>query len=241
MLCCTRYTSGAYSNPLNFPFQIHAGGFLHTRAHGFAQALNVGGRSAVEADQEIAVQFGYLRTADAQAAAASLVHQFPGAQAGRIFEGRTASAVAWLARFALRLDRGHLSGDRGRITSATLQGRTGEDDVIGNVAVAIGKSHLSIAERAHISLPVKAARLDQHLLGFAAIGAAVHAPRAADGAGNAAEEGEARNSGLLRLARYLGVEHRAAGDDAVIGLNLDLVESAAESDHHARHAAVTHA
>ena len=62
---------------------------------------------------------------------------------------------------------------------------------------------------------VDAARLDQNILGLAAIGAAVHAQRAADGAGNAAEEREAGEAGLLRLARHHGVEHGAARGDAI--------------------------
>ena len=50
------------------------------------------------------------------------------------------------------------------------------------------------------ALPVDAARLDQRVLGLAAIGAAVHAQRAADRAGNAAEEGEPGDRRLLRGA-----------------------------------------
>ena len=87
---------------------------------------------------------------------------------------------------------------------------------------------------------VDAARLDQHVLGLAAIGAAVHAQRAADRAGNAAEERQARDAGLLRRARHHHVEHRGAGGDAMAVFDLDLVEAAAEPDHHARHAAVAH-
>ena len=47
---------------------------------------------------------------------------------------------------------------------------------------------------------VDAARLDQHVLGLAPIGAAVHAQRAADRARNAAQEREARDAGFLRDA-----------------------------------------
>ena len=58
---------------------------------------------------------------------------------------------------------------------------------------------------------VDAARLHQHVLGLAAIGAAVHAQRAADRARNAAQEREARDAGLLRRARDFHVRHRGAG------------------------------
>ena len=106
--------------------------------------------------------------------------------------------------------------------------------------MAIGKSHLGIAEAAHVALPVDAARLDQHVLGLAAIGAAVHAQRAADGAGNAAQKRQPRDAGLLRRARHHDVEHGGAGDDAMAVFDCDVVEAAAEPDHHARHAAVAH-
>ena len=56
---------------------------------------------------------------------------------------------------------------------------------------------------------------------------------------NAAQESEARDARLLRRARDLHVRHRRAGADAV-AFHRDLVEAAAEPDHHARHAAVAH-
>ena len=87
---------------------------------------------------------------------------------------------------------------------------------------------------------VDAARLDQRVLGLAAIGAAVHAQRAADRAGNAAQERKPGDAGLLRRARDLHVRHRGAGARCVCPLDLDVAEAAAEPDHHARHAAVAH-
>ena len=59
-------------------------------------------------------------------------------------------------------------------------------------------------------------------------------------AGNAAQEGEPGDAGFLRRARDLHVRHRGAGAHAIAVLDLDLVEAAAEPDHHARHAAVAH-
>ena len=87
---------------------------------------------------------------------------------------------------------------------------------------------------------VDAARLDQRVLGLAAIGAAVHAQRAADRARNAAEEGEPGDRRLLRGTADLHVGHRGAGADAIARLDLDLAEAAAEPDDHAGHAAVAH-
>ena len=81
--------------------------------------------------------------------------------------------------------------------------------------------------------------VDQHVLGLAAVGAAVHAQRAADRARNAAHERQPGDAGLLRRARDLHVRHRRAGPDAR-AIDLDLVEAAAEPHHHARHAAVAH-
>src|SRR6185312_7424582 len=87
---------------------------------------------------------------------------------------------------------------------------------------------------------VDAARLDQDVLGLAAIGAAVHAQRAADRAGYAGEEGETGNAGLLRRARDHDIEHRRAGGDAMIVVAGDVVEAAAEADDEAFDAAVAH-
>ena len=91
----------------------------------------------------------------------------------------------------------------------------------------------ALLKRAHVALPVNAARLDQNVLGFAAIGAAVHAQRAADRARNAAEKRQPRDAGRLRRARHHHVKHGGAGGDAMV-FDLDLVEAAAKPDHHAR-------
>ena len=86
---------------------------------------------------------------------------------------------------------------------------------------------------------IDGARLDQHVLGLAAIGAAVHAQRAADAAGNAAQERQPGDAGFLRRARHFHIEHRGAGTD-LAALDDDLAEAAAEPDHNARHPAVAH-
>ena len=91
-----------------------------------------------------------------------------------------------------------------------------------------------------LALRVDAARLDQHVLGLAAIGAGVHAQRAADGAGNAAQECEPGDAGLLRRPRDASVQHRRAGAMRMPSSTVDLAEAAAEPDHDAGHAAVAH-
>ena len=100
--------------------------------------------------------------------------------------------------------------------------------------------HVAVGEDAHAALPVDAARLDQRVLGLAAIGAAVHAQRPADRAGDAAKEGEPRDRRLLRGTADLHVGHRGAGADAGARFDLDLAEAAAEPDDDAGHAAVAH-
>ena len=100
--------------------------------------------------------------------------------------------------------------------------------------------HVGIGEDADIALPVDAARLDQRVLGFAAVRAAIHAQCAADAAGDAAHEREPRDRRFLRGARDFHVRHRGAGADAMARFHRDLVEPAAEPDRNARYAAVAH-
>ena len=63
---------------------------------------------------------------------------------------------------------------------------------------------------------VDAARFDQHVLDLAAVGAGVHPQRAADRAGNAAQEGEAVDAGGRRRLGDEGVGRGGAGGDATI-------------------------
>ena len=78
-----------------------------------------------------------------------------------------------------------------------------------------------------VALPVDGARLDQHILGLAAVRAGIHAQRAADRAGDAAIEGEPGDAGIRRRARELDVGHGGARAQAVARLDLDLGEAAA--------------
>ena len=66
------------------------------------------------------------------------------------------------------------------------------------------------AQGVHASAPIDRARLDQRVFGFAPIGAAVHAQRAADRAGNAAHERQTANAGLLCCACDLDIRHGGA-------------------------------
>src|SRR5215469_1815809 len=59
-----------HSDPLDLPFQLDAGIFLHAPTHRLAQRLDVGRDGAAEVDQEVAVHFGNLRITDLEPAAA---------------------------------------------------------------------------------------------------------------------------------------------------------------------------
>jgi hypothetical protein len=121
-----------------------------------------------------------------------------------------------------------------------LEYRLGEDDVVGDAAMAVRVVHVRIGEAHDAAGAVDAARENQHVLGLAAIGAAVHAQGAADRTGDAAQKRQAGDRGLLRRARHLHVGHRGASGHAVAVLDCDLAEAAAEPDHHARDPAVAH-
>ena len=54
-------------NPPDFPIEINITGFQNTLAHGFAQRFNIRGAGITVIDKKIAMQFGNLRVADAQA------------------------------------------------------------------------------------------------------------------------------------------------------------------------------
>src|SRR5512135_2547205 len=175
-----------HSDSLDFPFQIDTGMRLHPLPHGFAQRLDVSRAGAAKIDQEIAVEFGHLRSTDGEPAAAGVIHQFPGAMARRIFKRGAASAIARLARLALLLDSSHFRSDLIRDAGVTLQHRSCENDIVRHATMAIGKSHVAIAERTHIALPVDTARFDKNIFGFATIGTTVHAQGTPDSSGNAA-------------------------------------------------------
>ena len=61
-----------------------------------------------------------------------------------------------------------------------------------------------------VALAVDAGRLNQHVLGLGAVGAGIHAQRAADGAGNAEIEFKAGEIGRCRGFRHALVERSGA-------------------------------
>src|SRR6185312_17007136 len=174
-----------YPDSLDFPFQVDPGVRPDAFAHRLAERLDVGGGCAAEIDEEVAVQLGDLRVAGLEPAAAGLVDHLPGIVAGRVLEGRAAGAVARLRGLALVLDRGHLDGDRVRVAGFALKDGGGEDHVLRHRTVPVREPHVRVRIGAQVAHAVDAARRDENVPGLAAIGAAVHAQRAADGAGDA--------------------------------------------------------
>src|SRR5205807_6806339 len=107
-----------------------------------------------------------LRIADLQPTAAGSVDELPRLVTGRVLEGRAAGAaldrLGCLARFG---DFVHFSGDLGYVAGRALEQRFREDNVVRRAAVAIAVVHVAVAEDAHATLPIHAARLDQRVLG----------------------------------------------------------------------------
>ena len=71
----------------------------------------------------------------------------------------------------------------------------------GADGVAVGVAHLGIGERVHVALAVERPHLDDAFARLDAVGAGIHAQRAADGAGNAVIEMKAADAGLERQRR----------------------------------------
>ena len=224
----------------DFPFERDAARVADAAAHLLAQRLDVGGGGLAGIDEEIRVLLRHHRAAHAQAAAARLVDQLPRLAAGRIGEGRAAGArTNGLSRLARRLDLRHAPADRVAIARHAAKPRRDENPILGHAAMAIGKAHLRGRERVAISAAIERHGLFEHILELAAIGAAIHAQSAADGAGNAGHEFEPGDASQAASERDVEVERAGAGlDDRSLGLDLD--EAAAEAHHHAWHAAVAH-
>ena len=171
-------------------------------------------------DQEIAVHFRHLRAADAQAAAAGGVDQLPGAVAGRILEGRAAGLFADRLRgFAVVLHLVHPRPDRVRRGDGAAKARRGENDRRDRRRCCGRRiSCRRWSNRMFAAVAADAGRLDQHVLGLGAVGAGIHAQRAADGAGDAEEEFQPAEIGRRRRLGDALVERGGAGaDDIAVG------------------------
>jgi hypothetical protein len=192
-------------------------------------------------DQEIAVHLRDLCTTDAKPAAARGVDQFPGAVAGWILEGRAAGLFPDRLRgFAVGLHLVHPRPDRFRCGDHPAKACRCENDLGIDAAVAIDEFHIGIGEAMFGAVAADADSLEQHIPGLAAVGAGIHAQRAADTAGNAEEKLEPADIGRCRRLRDALVERRGAGvDDIAVGAGL-AEPTRRQSDHDAGHAAIAH-
>src|SRR6185503_15343554 len=181
---------------------------------------------------------GDLRVAVHHAAAAGFVDELPGFPAGRIGEGGAAGLGAHrLRRFALADERFHArADDLGRIERALKHG-VDIDDVFGR-RVAVGETHFGTAERDHAAGRIPGVRFDEEVFELAAVTAGVHGERAADGAGNAAQEFQAGDAEVGGRTRHSGIEGSGAGANARFGDALDLPEGGGQADDDAFDAAV---
>src|SRR3954465_14276904 len=147
-------------------------------------------------DEEIAVHFRDLRPSHAQAAAAGGVDQFPGAVAGRILEGRAAGLFADRLRgFAMVLHLVHPRADLFRRFGPPTKARRSKNDRGVDAAVAVDEFHAGIVEVTLAAVAADAGRLHQDVFRLAAIGAGIHAQRAADAARNTEIEFEPADIG----------------------------------------------
>ena len=192
-------------------------------------------------DQEIAVHFRDLRAADAQAPAAGGIDQLPGAISRWIFEGRAAGLVAdRLGGLAVVLDLVHPRANGVGRGERPAKARGSKDDGRIDAAVAIDEFHVGIGKRVFLAVAADAGSVEQNILGLAAIGAGIHAQRAADGAGNAEEKFKPADIGGGRGFRHTLVERGGASADD-IALRAGFAEPPwCEPDHHPRHAAIAH-
>src|SRR5260370_1065724 len=167
-------------------------------------------------DQEIAVHLRYLRAADAQAPAARGVDQLPGALTRRIFERRATGLFADRLRgFAVVLHLVHSHPNLIRRGDAPTKARRGKNDGSVDAAVAIDEFHIRICKAMFFAVTADADSLDQDILGLGAVGAGIHAQRAADGAGNAEEKFQPADVGRRRRLRHALVERGRAGADDI--------------------------
>ena len=98
--------------------------------------------------------------------------------------------------------------------------------------MTVSESHIAIGERYPLAAAREAHRLDEDILGFAPIGPAVHAQRTTDRTRDPTQERQAGNASIGGRAGNLHVGRAGAGTDTVIGLDGDLREALAQSDHH---------
>src|SRR3569833_1244495 len=165
----------------DLPLQLDSRRRLDPLAHALTECFYIMGGGVAGIDQEVAMHLGHLGAADCQAAAARRIDQLPGAVARRVLKGRDAGHLANRLRgLAMRLLLGHARPDHLSRRGYSAEASGYEDQCRIEAVRAIGVLLAGIVDAMAVALPVQRRRLDQDVLGLAAIGASVHPQRAAD-------------------------------------------------------------
>ncbi len=89
-----------------------------------------------------------------------------------------------------------------------------EDQIVRRGGFAIGEGHVGWGQLDDVALAVDGGGFDEDVLDLAAIAARVHPQRAADRAGNAAQEFETRDAGIGRSRATVASKRCGAGANA---------------------------
>ena len=131
----------------------------------------------------------HLRAAQREAPAPGFVDQLPRLAAIGVLEGRSAGlAPQRLAGFAARRDAVHFSLYGLRLSGGTTKPRRNDNRAFGQLRMAIGVVEIGERQRDKAAIAQHHIAVDQHILDLAAIGPAVHPHKAANGAGDRAQE-----------------------------------------------------
>src|SRR6185295_12930751 len=143
--------------------------------------------------------FRDLGIADLKPAATRRIDQRPRLVAGRILEGRAARPTPeGLRFFASTGDRVHLGADRLGLARRAAKSRFDHDRAFGHVAVAIGVTELLERPFNQLARTQDEPRGNQDVADLTTISPAVHPNKAADGAGNAAQEFQPGDAAIAR-------------------------------------------
>jgi hypothetical protein len=127
-----------------------------------------------------------------------------------------------------------------RASIAAFEHALDEDQLNRRMRLAILKPHLRIGERHPLTRAVKRNGFDKDILELAAIGTGIHPEATTDGTRNAPHELKPRELGLKGSLRHRHVKNGSAGPQAMRPITRHVHEAAAEADHDALYAAITH-
>ena len=102
----------------------------------------------------------------------------------------------------------------------------------------VAVAHIGKRKHMDVALPVDGAGLDEDILGFRAVRAAIHPQSASDRTRNAAVKRKTSDSSIGGRTRNFHIWHSGADAQAVAGFRFDVREAAPQPDDNARNAAV---